>query len=120
MNRSTAASDPPQQWIGHAEQPESCADADAVDGIDERLHHQEAAQARRGVIERLGGRREMAVARERDDPVAHVALFEQHENHEDGHEPGRAEGRQQARDPRRQTEVDAHLVGDHDRRRLTD
>ena len=62
----------------------------------------------------------MAVARERDNPVAHVPLFEQHENHQDGHEPGRAEGRQQARDPRRQTEVDAHLVGDHDRRRLAD
>ena len=80
----------PQEGIGDADQEEPEPHSDS--SVDDRLHQQVAADALTGLIERLRRRRQLAEARQPDQPIAQVALFEEHEDDQHQHQPGARQG----------------------------
>ena len=71
----------PEQRIGHADQPQSDADGNAVGRIHDKLHQQVPTHALGGVAQRLGGAVQVSATDQPDEAVAQVLPLQQHEHH---------------------------------------
>ena len=82
----------PEHPLGTPRNHRPAATHDSLPGVDERLHQQIAADALRGVAQRLGGGAEVLRAEQADHAVAQIGQPQQHEDGEDDHDRGRADG----------------------------
>ena len=73
----------PEHRVLHADGQQAQAEEDAEAGIDDRLHQQEAADATGRLVDELGGRDDLPLAGQSDDPVAQLLALQQHEDNQD-------------------------------------
>ena len=89
----------PQHCARHTDQPQPQADGQAVAGVHEKLHPQQAADAAAGIVHGLGCGVQVRRAEELQQTVALVLAIEQDKKHEHHDDADRTEWREHRAEP---------------------